>query len=203
MFMSMQWPPIYVNSDGLLYVSTTMISVKRLQQWQPGHIMRINTQFFGKAIRLRSLLEGPLACDERALGMGTINEGVIDKEMLTSFSNGILGTHRQVQIRNNAQTCTKNQQGNIGDGGINVVFLDKYTKQRCIENRRWQTSSFWRGAQSIGTLNISDGIDVIFLKRHIKHKHWHLRSTQIKIFKNKALWASQTQTHIDLEKKTL
>jgi hypothetical protein len=37
--------------------------------------------FVGKAIQPTSFLEGPLVCDEGTLGMGTINEGIVDEGM--------------------------------------------------------------------------------------------------------------------------
>ncbi len=56
-------------------MSTTMASMKRFQRWRHLHIVHVNAQFVGEAIRPRSLLEGPLVYDERALEMGTINMG--------------------------------------------------------------------------------------------------------------------------------
>jgi len=64
-----------------------------------------------------------------------------------------------------AHTCTKNHQGNVGDGGINIFFLERH-------------------------MNVSDGVDFIFLEKHAKHKQWHLRGTQRQRFRDETSWGS-------------
>jgi hypothetical protein len=56
----------------------------------------------------------------------------LDKATLIGSSDGILGIHKQVLAKDNAQTHTKSQQGNVDDGRIDVVFLE-----RCTKCRQW------------------------------------------------------------------
>jgi hypothetical protein len=63
---------------------------------------------------------------------GNIKWGNVNKEASIVFGNGILGIHKQASIRNNAPTCTKSQQENVGDGGVDITFLE-----RCKECKPW------------------------------------------------------------------
>jgi hypothetical protein len=65
----------------------------------------------------------------------------------------------------NAHTCIKNQQGNVGGGGIDIFFLERH-------------------------MNVGDGVAIVFLAKHTKHKQWHLRGTQRQIFRDGTSWAS-------------
>ncbi len=87
-----QWPPICVNNDGL--------NKKVLMMASWAHSAHRH-QFVGEATWPRNFLEGSLVCNEKTLGMATINKGV-SQGMLTGSGNGVLGIHRQASTRDDA-----------------------------------------------------------------------------------------------------
>jgi hypothetical protein len=70
---------------------------------------------------------------QKNVGDGDIQWGNADKGVLIIFGNGVLSIHKQALKRNNAPSRTKNQQENVGNGCINIVFLERCTdcKPRC------------------------------------------------------------------------
>ncbi len=127
------WPLVYINSNGLLYVSTVMALVKRFQQWHLGHNVHTNTQFVREATRsTMSLLEGPSTCNEGALGMGTVKEGMSIRKcqhVLVMASQAFTNKCQQETMHKHTQIIS--QRMLVMVALMSPSFLERYTQQRC------------------------------------------------------------------------
>ncbi len=148
------WPLVYLNSNGFLYVSTVMALVKRFQQWHLGHIVHTNTQFVREATRSTlSLLEGSSTCDERALGMGTVKEGMSIRkcqQVLAMASQAFTNKCQQETMHKHTQIISKGMLVMV----VLMSFSWRGTHSRGVhtKHRQWQMSSFQKGTQSIGKM---------------------------------------------------
>ncbi len=80
---------------------------------------------------------------QKNIGDGDHQQRKVNKGSLVGSGDGMLGIHRQVLAIDNAHTCTKNKQGNVGDSGIDVVFLEMH-----LNVGDGLTLSSWKNTQS-------------------------------------------------------